>query len=153
MKSTEVIKTTVYFRWKAEKWQTVWKSVSGNFPRTTKCFWLPKAVGVCPELSDRQPLPDEPAVLEEAVSSWRLFLSPRINSQRLSSCCDRGSITDLICLATSSNVTDTLGDVSISWSDILLGVFSIRLSVSVLLSVSSVSTARVLFINWKTGWD
>ena len=57
-----------------------------------------------------------------------------------------GSVTTLIWRSTSSDVTASPGDVSISGSDILLGVCSSKLSVSVLLSVSSDSTATDLFL-------
>ena len=108
-------------------------------------------------ISDRPALSeDELAAFEELVSSWRLcacsFLSSCINWQRWDNCWIIGSATALIWRATSSNVPDTPGDVSILWSDILLGMFSIKLSVSVLLSVSSVSTATVLIKYWKTNW-
>ena len=60
--------------------------------------------------------------LNDAVSSWRLlacsFFNSSINSQRCVNCCLRGPITALICFATSSNLTEMLGEFSTSWSDI-----------------------------------
>ena len=108
-------------------------------------------------VSDRPAMPeDEQVVLDEAVSSWRLcvcsFLKSYINSQRLAKCWITGSVTVFIWSVTSSDVTDKLGDVSISWSYILLGVFPVKFSVSLLLSVASVSTATVLFIIRKRSW-
>ena len=72
-------------------------------------------------------LDDELVALEEVVPSWHLFacsiLSYCENSPKWATCCERGSVTALICQAISSDVTDILVDVCTSWSDMLLGVF------------------------------
>ena len=105
---------------------------------------------------DRLVLPEEVlAALEEAVSSWRLCVCASrnsfINSQRWIDCWVSRSVTALIWRSTSSEVTASLDDVSISGSDILLGVCSNKLSVSVLLSVSSISIATDLFKYQRKG--
>ena len=60
-----------------------------------------------------------------------------------------GSVTAPIWRSTSSDVTAAIGDVPTSESDILLGVCSSKLPVSVLLTVSSISTATDIFINQR----
>ena len=57
--------------------------------------------------------------------------------------------SDLHCQATSSDVTDTPLDPPISWCDILIWALFNKFLVSVLLSMSSVSTAMILFIYRK----
>ena len=91
--------------------------------------------------------------LPDVFSLDRLISSSCNSSQRWASCCEMESVTALTYHATFSDVTDTLGDVSISWSDILLGVFFfIKIPVSVPLAMSSVSTPMVLFVDRKPGW-
>ena len=92
------------------------------------------------EKSDQPLIPDDAlAALQEVVSWWCLFacsmLSSRMSSSRWANWREMGSVSALICQATPSKVTDTLGDVSIPWSDILLGACSIKFLVSILISV------------------
>ena len=71
----------------------------------------------------------------------------------LSSCCKRATVTAPMCQTLWSNVTNTLHGVCIFWSDILLGVFSLKLAFSVLLSICSVSTHIYSFIDWEANWN
>ena len=102
-------------------------------------------------LSDRLVPPvDELVAHEEVVSSWRLCVCASRNSfnisQRWANCCMSASVTALIWRSTSSDLTASLDDLYISGPDILLEVCASKLSVSVLLSFSSLSTATELFI-------
>ena len=65
-----------------------------------------------------------------------------------------GPVTVLIWWATSLDVMDFLEVTSITWSDILLGVFENKFSAYVLLSMSSVSVLTVFFKRHveKRGW-
>ena len=141
-----VFKITDYLKIPKEAISTIffsfWLRISAKVPCEPSIFlaFLSDKGGKKESALDRPALIDDELVaLEEAVSSWCLFtcslLSSYIISQRWANYCVRGSITALICQVTSSELTDTLGDVSISWSDILLGVFSIKFSISVLLSI------------------
>ena len=71
---------------------------------------------------------DELAIMSEAVSSWCLlhcsFFNSRLDLQSWANCCVRGSVTALICLATTSYVTDTLEVFWLSRFDILTGAFA-----------------------------
>ena len=105
-------------------------------------------------LSDRLPLPENELVaLKKVVTLLRLLdyssSSLRNNSRRRGNCCVRGSVTALICQATSSDVTEPLNESSVSLSDILLGLFIVRLSDSVIMSSTSVSVLIVFFIKWE----
>ena len=102
-------------------------------------------------LSDQLALPVKAlAIREGSVSSWGLCASsswsPLISSQTWAKCWMNGSVTACIRRALSSELTDALDDISFSGSNLLHGVCSSKLWVSVLLFVSSVSTATDFFI-------